>query len=730
MNSNHSPINLCSTDSSPSPPIAAEPKLDLSHLPPVYVLPIRLTEETLHSLEHSLTVNNAPLTYDLAEAKLVIADLNTARRCEMELREKGLWTQKVGPEEEKEMELENAHAHAHARGLGVKQKPEEQGQGSVKKAKGQENPHGYGKVQTGDKGGLIKVVKIKWLTETLETGNNIDMGKYVVYIGKKVPPLAPSPRSPEGAEPARKRPKLGSDQVDSSARARTPTTTSTGILERAKLDAQQRGHSHGIEKKPHRPGRQRESRAGKGEIGKISHQPPSQPTLTRKSTEEWELEQSLIKSRPLPEYITKNLKYSCQRCTPLNTPNDHFISLLGIIKLSRILSMDQIGIRAYSTCIASIAAYPYPLVSSAELCQLPGCDGKIASLFHEYIHSTSTPPHLPDTNRALQVIKDFEASEEFVTLRLFWGIWGVGVITAREFYFEKGWKSLDDVVEFGWDSLSRVQQIGLKYYNELNDIKIPREEVSRIGSLILAAMRKVGGEHWGGLICGGYRRGKTLSGDVDIVLSHPDESLFENHPGGKGSAAVEWVSKLVSELEDADWVTHTLYLGHGGGFGSQRTDHHHVPTTSAIATPISTLAVVQHEKDTLAKAMLVWQEQQLPNPSSPSWSETNRNPHPHRRVDIILTPPSSAATAILGWTGATTFERDLRRFVKKYKGWKFDSGGVWDRRTGERVPGLGGWETGKSEDGEDGGETLEMAERRLIEGLGLGWVEPEMRNTG
>lgn len=648
----------------------------------------------------------------------------------MELRGKGLWTQKVGPEAEIEVELKNAHA----RGLGVEKKPEEHGQDSMQKAKGQDNSRGYEKVQASDGDGLVKVVKIKWLTGMLETGKDIGMGKYVVYIGKKVlpPPPPPPPRSPEVTEPAKKRPKLKSDQVESSTRARTPSAASIGILERDKLDAQQRGHDHGVEKKAHRFGQQPESRGGKGKIGKISNQPSlrSTPTLTRKSTEEWEFEQSLIKSRPLPEYITRKLKYSCQRCTPLNTPNDHFISLLGIIKLSRILSLDPIGIRAYSTCIASIAAYPYTLVSLAELCQLPGCDGKIASLFHEYIHSTPTPPHLPDANRTLQVVKDFEASEEFVTLRLFYGIWGVGAITAREFYFEKGWRSLDDVVEFGWSSLSRVQQIGLKYYNELNDIKIPRDEVSRIGSLVLASARKVGGEHWDGLICGGYRRGKTLSGDVDIVLSHPDESLFENHPSGKGGAAVEWVSKIVSELEGAGWVTHTLYLGHGGGFGSRQIDHHHVPTALATTTSTSTSVVKQHDKDTLAKAMLVWQEQQLSHPSFPSWSETNKNPHPHRRVDIILTPPSSAATAILGWTGATTFERDLRAFVKKHREWKFDSGGVWDRRTGERVPGLGEWEKGESAGGEDGGETLEMAERRLIEGLGLGWVEPEMRNTG
>ena len=75
----------------------------------------------------------------------------------MELRGKGLWTQKVGPEAEIEVELKNAHA----RGLGVEKKPEEHGQDSMQKAKGQDNSRGYEKVQASDGDGLVKVVKIK-----------------------------------------------------------------------------------------------------------------------------------------------------------------------------------------------------------------------------------------------------------------------------------------------------------------------------------------------------------------------------------------------------------------------------------------------------------------------------------------------------------------------------------------------------------------------------------------
>jgi DNA polymerase IV len=294
-------------------------------------------------------------------------------------------------------------------------------------------------------------------------------------------------------------------------------------------------------------------------------------------------------------------------------------------------------------------------------------------------------------------VEEIEESEEFRVMKEFYQIWGVGAKTAREFYLTKGWRSLDDIIEFGWSQLTRVQQIGLKFYDELNFIPIPRPEVARIGALVgeVAAEIRPGYEY---IITGGYRRGKEQSGDVDMVISHRDE---EQTKGG-------FLTLLVTRLEELGWVTHTLYLGRGGGFGTQR-----------VGDNANRSSGLGHGEgaDELEKAMVVWQEQ---DPEHVSVDEQGRNVSPHRRVDIILSPPSCVGTAVLGWTGGTTYERDLRRFVEKKYGWKFDSGGVWDRSSGRKIK-LGGWA-----DGED----LVQCERRVIEGLGLEYFKPELRNTG
>jgi DNA polymerase IV len=77
------------------------------------------------------------------------------------------------------------------------------------------------------------------------------------------------------------------------------------------------------------------------------------PALQRQTTSEHDagLDQS-----QMPTYLLTT--YSCQRPTRANPPNAAFIEELKKIRKIRILVGDKIGIRAYSSSIAAIAAYP------------------------------------------------------------------------------------------------------------------------------------------------------------------------------------------------------------------------------------------------------------------------------------------------------------------------------------------------------------------------------------
>jgi DNA polymerase IV len=194
-------------------------------------------------------------------------------------------------------------------------------------------------------------------------------------------------------------------------------------------------------------------------------------------------------------------------------------------------------------------------------------------------------------------------------------------------------------------------------------------------------------------IVGGYRRGKTQSGDVDVVLSHPDAAM-----------TLGFVERVVRSLEKTAHITHTLTLS----LRNSERDQAPLPWKGEGRARGSGF-------DTLDKALVVW-----------------RDPHggneaPHRRVDIIVSPWKTVGCAVLGWSGGTTFQRDLRRYCKQEKGLKFDSSGIRSRADGAWVDleGSGGMAAAAAP-----APDMETAERRVFEGLGLVWRRPEERCTG
>ncbi|KAJ3499136.1 hypothetical protein NLG97_g558 [Lecanicillium saksenae] len=359
-----------------------------------------------------------------------------------------------------------------------------------------------------------------------------------------------------------------------------------------------------------------------------SHPPGSviKRSLIRQTTSEHD-----ISLPPIPDFL--HTTYSCQRPTPVNPPNVAFIEELKNIRTLRLLQGDRIG---------------------------------------EW-HATGHTAEMETS----------AADPKVGVLRIFYDIWGVGDVNARDFY-QKGWRDLDDIVEYGWQSLSRVQQIGVKYYEDFQK-KIGRNEVSSIADVILDHAHRLD-QGFEMKIVGGYRRGREESGDVDVILTHREESKTFN-----------FVEPLVLSLEKNGYITHTLSLSKKNSERGQKP----LPWKGEGSTWGTGF-------DTLDKAMVVWLNKQDANAL-------------HRRVDIIVSPWKTVGCAILGWSGETTFQRDLRRYCKKEKGFKFDSSGIRNRTDGSWIDIEGGNVTAGS---------MEDAERRVFAGLGIPWRPPSERCTG
>ena len=710
-----SPTTLLGS-SSPPPP---QKSLDLSTLPPIYVLPTHLAPDDLHDVEDRIQDLKGELTYDINEARIVLGKVATKKRAELELRVRRLWTEDVTSI----AVIKRGESRKH--GLDVtacprkKQKTSAADEGSTTEdedhamsevptsspSKLIKADSGIGQSATGsrrqlvdltqdepvepdlDPSELVQVIKLQWLEEGERAGVLLSTKPYTVYIGR------PKMRPPAPATPPHKSTvvlKTSPREAPKSQHVLAERPLGPSILERAKADA---GYVGSQTQDPHTMaaphGARKMGPRGSGRPTFHRSEPPKQQIkLMEMNTEDFE-SGSDQDMPPPPDWVERGIIYACQRSAPFDQVNEDFINELKKIRLARILTNDEIGVRAYSSSIAALASYPYKIVNAREILRLPGCDVKIANLWIEWKNSDGK----------IKAAEEAENDPTLKILNLFYEIWGVGATTAREFYFDKGWTELDDVVEYGWSTLNRVQQIGVKYYDEFQQ-KIPRTEVEFIAEKVREHAVKVCDDGIELIVVGGYRRGKKESGDVDMIVSHRH---LEKTAG--------LVQDIVESLEQEDWITHTLTLSLTSTHRNQST----LPFKSSTGAHGAGF-------DTLDKALVVWQDPIWPTMEADKKAYPKaKNPNVHRRVDIIVSPWRTVGCAVLGWTSGTTFQRDLRRYARNVKGWKFDSSGVRDRATGEVVELEG-------PDGVSG--SMVDAEKKVFEGFGLIYREPWERCTG
>ncbi|KAI1659958.1 Nucleotidyltransferase [Daldinia decipiens] len=620
------------------------------NFPPIYLLPTHIEPDELPRLQSKIPT----LTHDIDKSNITLGKISNKERAKFELRRRSILTEDINlspvPLFIPETQADDPSPPPKRRKLSSSVSPKitrdcrqttgSEGEslddgGSTFSRASWEN-QGLGNTADEDDNSIVRVVKLSWFMDCLAQDNILPIDKYLIYQGHRIQNISNKP-PPNPDDVLRRARQEGRDD----------SSTAGGGFSHAYTSTSQHFRTSAHEKRPE---------------------------LVHESTSEHERRSHMP---PIPDYL--HTTYSCQRPTPISPPNDSFIDELENIRTLRTLEGDKIGIRAYSTSIASLSAYPYLISYPAEVARLPGCGDKIATLYQQW-----------KANGYLEEVEEAKKDPKMSALQLFYNIWGVADTTAREFY-KKGWRDLDDIVEYGWDSLSRVQQIGIKYYDELQK-KLPCREVEEIGRVILNHANKIrrGFEM---VIVGGYRRGKRESSDVDVILSHPD-----------AVATFNFVVAIVNSLEKDKHITHTLIMSTKNSERGQ--------------TPVPWKG--QDRKagagfDTLDKALVVWQD--------PYWDKTvsSKNPNPHRRVDIIISPWKTAGCAVVGWTGGTTFQRDLRRYCKHVKALKFDSSGIRSQTDGSWVD--------LESDAHGSAPDLLTAEKRVFEGLGLEWRPPEERCT-
>lgn len=180
-----------------------------------------------------------------------------------------------------------------------------------------------GQGSTPPENAVIKVVRLAWVQDSLSAGKILHHGDYLVHEAVK-----------------------RHHNSDKDSKNKMPPPSSNDLLRRAQQVAENSAQSTA-----RRPIRQNDG-------AKRVKFPPLLPQSTT--------EEDVISRLPtIPEQLRTT--YSCQRSTVVHPPNETFIEKLKEVRELRKMTGDEIGVRAYSSAIASLSAYPYKLQSALGL---------------------------------------------------------------------------------------------------------------------------------------------------------------------------------------------------------------------------------------------------------------------------------------------------------------------------------------------------------------------------
>ncbi|XP_076613428.1 DNA-directed DNA/RNA polymerase mu isoform X2 [Chaetodon auriga] len=389
--------------------------------------------------------------------------------------------------------------------------------------------------------------------------------------------------------------------------------------------------------------------------------------------------------------------YACQRRTTLDNHNSVLTDALSLLAENAELSEDDGRGVAFRRAAAVLKALPGAVTDMTQLRGLPCLGGHSLRVIKEILE-----------NGASSEVESTKQSERYKALKVLTGIFGVGAKTADR-WIKEGICDLHQLQDSG-QTLNRTQRAGLDHYDDLSR-PVTKAEADAIGEVVEGAVASVLPGARVTLI-GGFRRGKLTGHDVDFLITHPEEGR-----------EVGLMPKVVSWLESRGFLlyqktTRNSYLESKTGPGRPSSN------MDRFERCLSIFKLTEEERggntETLTESCLQSLSTPDPNPQphaqthrgGPEAGQTNpagRRPWRAVRVDLVVSPISQFAFALLGWTGSKLFERELRRWAAHEKTMSLSSHALYDNKQ-ERY-------------------LRATSEEEIFAHLGLEYIHPSERNA-
>jgi DNA polymerase lambda len=198
-------------------------------------------------------------------------------------------------------------------------------------------------------------------------------------------------------------------------------------------------------------------------------------------------------------------------------------------------SGESFKVMGYRRAITNIKAYKGPITKVSQLDGMDGIGKAIREKSRELIEEGR-----------VHKLEFLQNDPKTLALEEFGKIWGVGEKTAANIY-AAGVNSIEELRARKSEFLVSYQLVGLKYYEDFQ-LRMPRDEATKISETVIAAAKKVFGESEIRCeTCGSYRRGKASCGDVDVLITRNDDKPIDG-----------MLEPLIVALEKQDFLKERL----------------------------------------------------------------------------------------------------------------------------------------------------------------------------
>ncbi len=173
--------------------------------------------------------------------------------------------------------------------------------------------------------------------------------------------------------------------------------------------------------------------------------------------------------------------------------------------------------QAYKGVVKALKEYDGPINSSNDLKDVEGIGKRTLIKVDEIIKTGK-----------LSILEDFKKDKNIMARLELWRILGIGPKMAEKFVNQgiTSRKELMEAYQKGKIKLDTRQIIGLKYYNKLNQ-PIKRAEITKYHKQLETNLKKKYPKIQV-IMAGSYRRGKSTSGDIDVIIAIPEIKTMED----------------------------------------------------------------------------------------------------------------------------------------------------------------------------------------------------------